>query len=96
MTETPETDAAIYPITGVDIVWPEFARKLERERDAAIAERDELRRMNKELQLTFDLRWKADQRAIGRWQNAHAGRELTWPDRADMVVWLLENHNQPK
>jgi hypothetical protein len=30
---TPETDAAIYPMTGVDIVWPEFARKLERERD---------------------------------------------------------------
>lgn len=32
---TPDTDAAIYPMTEVDIVWPEFARKLERERDAA-------------------------------------------------------------
>jgi len=36
---TPETDAEIYPMNGVDIVWPEFARKLERERD-------ELRRMS--------------------------------------------------
>ncbi len=32
---TPETDAALYPTNGVDIVWPEFARKLERERDEA-------------------------------------------------------------
>jgi hypothetical protein len=39
---------------------------------------------------TFDLRWKADQRAIQRWQEAHPGNDLTWPDHADMVVWLLE------
>jgi hypothetical protein len=32
-SDTPETDAALYPMNGVDIVWPEFARKLERERD---------------------------------------------------------------
>jgi len=32
---TPETDVALYPMNGVDIVWPEFARKLERERDEA-------------------------------------------------------------
>ena len=32
---TPETDAALYPMNGVDIVWPEFARKLERERNEA-------------------------------------------------------------
>ena len=32
---TPETDAALYPMNGVDIVWPEFARELERERDEA-------------------------------------------------------------
>jgi hypothetical protein len=34
-TPTPETDAALYPMNGVDIVWPEFARELERERDEA-------------------------------------------------------------
>lgn len=38
----------------------------------------------------FDLRWKADQRAIKRWQAAGPGRDLTWPDHADLVVWLLE------
>ena len=35
MSDTPETDAALYPMTGVDIVWPDFARRLERERDEA-------------------------------------------------------------
>ncbi len=37
---TPETDAEIYPMNGVDIVWPEFSRQLERERDEA---REEVR-----------------------------------------------------
>jgi hypothetical protein len=40
MSDTPETDAALYPMNGVDIVWPEFARELERERDEAIRARD--------------------------------------------------------
>lgn len=35
MNDTPETDAAIYPMNGVNIVWPEFAQRLERERDEA-------------------------------------------------------------
>lgn len=48
------------------------------------------RRETAELQATFDLRWKADMRAIKRWQEAHPGNELVWPDHADMVVWLLE------
>jgi hypothetical protein len=43
-----------------------------------------------ELTATFDLRWKADIRAIKRWQAAHPGNELTWPDHADLVVWLME------
>jgi len=34
-SDTPETDAALYPMNGVDIVWPEFARSMERERDEA-------------------------------------------------------------
>lgn len=41
-----------------------------------------------ELEATFDLRYKADMRAIERWQKA-TGKELTWPDHADLVVWLL-------
>src|SRR5690348_5000879 len=43
-----------------------------------------------DLQRTFDLRWDADMRAIKRWQAAHPGSDLVWPDHADMVVWLLE------
>ena len=39
---TPETDAALYPMNGVDIVWPEFARKLERERNEAREKYDNL------------------------------------------------------
>lgn len=37
----------------------------------------------------FRLRWDADMRAIRRWQEA-TGKELVWPDHADLVVWLLE------
>jgi hypothetical protein len=37
----------------------------------------------------FNLRWNADMRAIKRWQDA-TGQTLTWPDHADLVVWLLE------
>jgi len=42
-----------------------------------------------DLRRTFDLRWAADMRAIERWQAAHPGNDLMWPDHADMVVWLL-------
>ena len=78
-SDTPETDKA----------WNDFrilptCKALERERD-------ELRRTNKGLQVTFDLRWKADQRARKRWQAAHPGSERTWLDHADMVVWLMES-----
>jgi hypothetical protein len=45
-----------------------------------------------ELQRTFDIRWAADQRAIKRWQEAHPDSERVWPDHADMVVWLMEQH----
>lgn len=42
-----------------------------------------------QLQDTFDATWAANMRAIKRWQAA-TGRELTWPDHADLVIWLLE------
>ena len=31
MSTTPRTDAAVYPMNGVEIVWPHFARQLETE-----------------------------------------------------------------
>ncbi len=40
------------------------------------------------LQAIFDMRWDADMRAIKRWQT-ETGKVLTWPDHADLVVWLL-------
>jgi uncharacterized cupin superfamily protein len=41
-----------------------------------------------ERKASFDLRWKADQRAIRMWQKA-TGRTEVWPDHADLCVWLL-------
>lgn len=46
----------------------------------------------REVQALFDLRWKADMRAIKQWQTAHPDRGNVWPDHADMVVWLLERN----
>lgn len=43
-----------------------------------------------DLERSFDVRWKADMRAIKRWQAAHPGTDLVWPDHADLVVWLIE------
>jgi hypothetical protein len=43
-----------------------------------------------DLQRTFDLMWAADMRAIKRWQAAHPGNDLTWPDRSKLTEWLLE------
>jgi hypothetical protein len=48
---------------------------------------------NEELEAIFDLRGKADMLAIKRWQKAHADdpkAEFTWPDHADLVIWLLQ------
>lgn len=49
-----------------------------------------------EIKITFDLRWKADQRAIKKWQAAHPGKELTWPDHTDLVMWLAEQNDTLK
>lgn len=55
--------------------------------------REENERLRAELadhEFGFNLRWKADMRAIKRWQSAGDGRELKWPDHADLCVWLLD------
>jgi hypothetical protein len=74
-----------------EAVWgltiDEAARKIEKlESDLAAAKEEA-----ESLQATFDLEWKADQRTIKRWQEAHPGNDLVWPDRANMVVWLMEH-----
>lgn len=55
-----------------------------------IASAPEMQAEIKDMQRMFDLRWEADMRAIKRWQAAHPGNDLVWPDYADLVVWLLE------
>lgn len=52
-----------------------------------------LREKIEELEQTFDLRWKADMRAIKIWRAEDtAARELIMPDHADMVIWLLNKY----
>ena len=43
-----------------------------------------------ELEQIFDLSYKADMRAIIMWRKGHPERNLTMPDKTDMVIWLLE------
>jgi len=51
---------------------------------------ERLRAENAEVQGTLDRIWAADQRAIKAWQIANPGNELVWPDRAQLVGWLLD------
>jgi hypothetical protein len=79
----PEFGWRLFPVPPIQ---PEAAAEIDR-LSAKLVEATEER---DDLQRTFDLQWEADQRAIKRWQEAHPGNDLVWPDRADMVVWLME------
>jgi hypothetical protein len=68
----------------------ERCRRAEEAVCALTGENQRLKADNAELESTFNLQWKADRRAIRRWQQAHPGSDHIWPDRADMVVWLLD------
>lgn len=63
---------------------------LENARDSARARVAELESEIDEYERTFKFRWRADQRAIKRWQEANPGNDLVWPDHADLVIWLSE------
>ena len=69
----------------------EEMRELRRLKDLEIAG---LREQVADHERSFDLRWKADMRAIKRWQEAHPGNDLVWPDHADLCVWLMEQVEQ--
>lgn len=60
----------------------------------------ELKKVRAELaehEATFKLRWDADMRAIKRWRAEHPeARALTWPDHADLVIWLLTQLEAPE
>ena len=42
-----------------------------------------------ERDASFDIRWKADMRAIEQWQ-AVTGEKLKWPNHSDLCVWLMQ------
>lgn len=78
-----------------EILWNSQAEDASeiRKRDNRILELESqvesLRAERDELNASFELRWKADMRAIARWREAHPGNELVMPDHADLCVWLL-------
>jgi hypothetical protein len=86
------------------VVWDRWIEKgiapdgTKEARDAAtqiIIERvNRLRAQRDELQDSFDMRWKADMRAIKKWQAANQGNDLVWPDHADLVVWLMAGRDR--
>jgi len=49
-----------------------------------------LRRELKEVNHTLDLIRECDMRAIKRWQKEKYGRDMIWPDRTDMIFWLMK------
>ena len=59
------------------------------DRAALLRALDAMVKENAELTAVFVAQWGADMRAKQRWQIA-TGKEGTWPDRANLVVWLLE------
>lgn len=61
------------------------------------AQAEEIRRLRAEvaeLQQTFDLQWESDMRASKVWREAGEGRELTLPDRTNLVMFLFERLEQ--
>lgn len=48
-----------------------------------------LKAENEELDALFERMWAADMRGIKMWQKK-TGKELTWPSRDKLVLWLLE------
>jgi hypothetical protein len=66
------------------------ADELERSLQTKDAEIARLKDADVEHEASFDLRWKADMRAIERWRGARKDRELILPDHADLCVNALD------
>ena len=43
---------------------------------------------------TFELRWKADMRAIKEWQADNPGNDLNWPSHDDLCIYLMNKMSQ--
>ncbi len=73
--------------------WFDLWRESEREEESpqAVDEVQKIKEDLEELQATFNLIWKAQQRAIQMWQQK-TGQGLNWPDKASLIVWLMEEN----
>lgn len=83
------THAPLCPIKTASSPEAQYTKRLQSELEAAYEKIKELEQNNSELEFIFDLRHKADQRAVKRWRES-TGRELTIPDHADLCVYLIE------
>lgn len=53
-------------------------------------EEKELREEVAALTANFEINWNCTQRAIKMWQKAYPGNDHVWPDKAELMVWLME------
>lgn len=57
---------------------------------AALAAEVERQRTDiKEREQAFEIHWNATRTATKLWQEQHPGQEGTWPDHANLCVWLM-------
>ena len=64
-----------------------------RRRKRTLQKFKQLRAEIADYEATFNVCYAANMRGIKRWQAA-TGKTLTWPDGANLVVWLLERLDQ--
>ena len=88
MAKLDNNETLLKLIDELNVPWPAAVKIWNAAAAALGAERDE-------LQAAFDLRWKADLRAIEKWQK-QTGEKLVWPDHGDLCIWLLGQLNLPK
>lgn len=50
---------------------------------------DEAMENQKDLEASLDLQWKAAMRAIKLWHEENPDKQLTWPDAAKLMLWLM-------
>ena len=68
-------------------------------RDRYYEKRVEIERLQADLDDTnriFEMHWDCSMRAIRMWQAANPGNDLVWPDAADLLVWLLDQHKNQR
>ena len=57
---------------------------------------DEAMENQKDLEASLDLQWNAAMRAIKMWHEKYPDKQLTWPDAAKLMLWLMEQIEYPE